>query len=251
MASLYTIQEELLKLFGEIEMNDGEVTDEQLELLNIKEEELSTKLNDYYKAIQSWKADMAACKEEEKRIATTRKKYENRIERLKTVMLDTVNMFGSEGKTNKFIELSTVRLFTKNSKSIEFDEERINIFIRLMVDFINEAESNDCLYTGEDVDLEGIISVINAHAKAEYGEDFAPFTIDDMQSLHIDVVHNDSFANMFKYSPTCLKLISKLSLHTNIKPNTLKDNIKVIIERKGDEAISIAHININQSLQMK
>ena len=38
MASLYTIQEELLSLFGEIEMNDGEVTDEQFEPFPVRRE---------------------------------------------------------------------------------------------------------------------------------------------------------------------------------------------------------------------
>lgn len=251
MASIYTIQDELLKLFGDIEANDGEITEEQLEMLNIKEEELKDKLENYYKAIQSWKADMATCKEEEKRIASTRKKYENRIERLKNVMLDTVNTFGSDGKNNKFIELPTVRIFTKSSKAVEIDETRINILIYHLTNFIHDAYTNGCLYTGEDVDFAGILQAVNANVKADHGENFIPFTIDDLAILSVDVIHNDSFMTMFANRYKVLELIGESYINTSIKQNTTKDAFKHSIEVNGQDKITIARLVNNQSLQIK
>ena len=251
MASIYNIQKELLDLFGEIEANGGEVTEEQIELLNIKESELQEKLDNYYKAIQSWKADMATCKEEEKRIASTRKKYENRIERLKTIMLDSVNTFGTVGKNNKFIELPTARIFTKSSKAVEVDEERITILIHALTNFIHEAYSNGCLYTGEDVDFEGIIQAVNANVIAEQGNEFKPYTIDDLAILNVDVTYNGSFINMFTTQSKVLELIGSLYLNTTIKQNTPKDALKYSIEVNGEDKITIAKLVTNQSLQIK
>ena len=251
MASLYTIQEELLNLFGEIEANDGEITEEQLEFLNIKEEELKDKLENYYKAIQSWKADMTACKEEEKRIASTRKKYENRIEKIKSIMLDSVNMFGTEGKTNKFIELPTVRIFTKNTKAIQLNEERINLLIYYITSFIKEAYSNGCLYTGNDVDFAGILQAINANAIAEQGQDFKPFTVEDLCILNVDVVYNGSFTNMFISNNKVLETIGEMYLNTTIKQNTPKEAFKLAIDVKGQDKITIAEVVNNQTLQIK
>ncbi len=251
MASLYAIQEELLKLFGEIEANDGEITEEQLDILNIKEEELKDKLESYYKAIQSWKADMASCKEEEKRIASTRKKYENRIERLKSVMLETVNTFGADGKNNKFIELPTARIFTKTSKAVEIDEERIALLINAMIGFITEAYNNGCLYTGEDVDFEGIMQAINANIIAEQGPNFKPYTIDDLAILSVDVTYNGSFMTMFTNKEKVLEMIGCLYMNTVVKQNTPKDAFKYTIEVNGPDKITIAKLVNNQSLQIK
>ena len=251
MASLYNIENDLLDLFAEIEANDGEVTDEQLEALNIKEEELQNKLDNYYKAIQNWKADMAACKEEEKRIYNTRKKYENRIEKLKSIMLNTVNVFGTEGKNNKFIELPTARIYTKSSKSVEIDEERTALLINAMIGFITEAYNNDCLYTGNDVDFAGILQAVNANVIAEQGPNFKPYTIDDLAILSVDVTYNGSFMTMFTGKEKVLELIASLYINTIVKQNTPKEAFKYTIEVNGPDKITIARIVENQSLQIK
>ena len=251
MASLYNIENDLLDLFAEIEANDGEVTDEQLEALNIKEEELQNKLDNYYKAIQNWKADMAACKEEEKRIYNTRKKYENRIEKLKSIMLNTVNVFGTEGKNNKFIELPTARIYTKSSKSVEVDEERTALLINAMIGFITEAYNNDCLYTGNDVDFAGILQAVNANVIAEQGPNFKPYTIDDLAILSVDVTYNGSFMTMFTGKEKVLELIASLYINTIVKQNTPKEAFKYTIEVNGPDKITIAKIVENQSLQIK
>ena len=194
---------------------------------------------------------MASCKEEEKRIANTRKKYEHRIERLKTAMLNAVDLFGQSGKTNKFIELPTIRIYTKNTKAIELDELRISLLIHYMKSFIEETYSNGCLYTGEDVDFEGILQSINANAKAEQGQEFIPFTIDDLAILSVDVTYNGSFINMFQHNNKVLEMIGESYLTNSIKQNTTKESFKFAIETNGQDKITIAKLVNNQSLQMK
>ena len=251
MASLYNIEKDLLDLFAEIEENGGEITDEQIELLNIKEDELKNKLENYHKAILSWKSDIDTCKLEEKRINSVRKKYEHRIDKLKNIMLNAVNTFGEKGKNNKFIELPTARIFTKSSKSIEIDEIRIGLLINALTNFIHEAYSNGCLYTGEDVDFDGILQAINANVIAEQGHDFQPFTIDDLAILNIDVTYNGNFIDMFTNQSKVLELIGVWYLNTIIRQNTPKDVFKYTIEVKGPDKITIAKIVENQSLQIK
>ena len=140
MNNLYTISEELLSIFNEIENNDGEVTEEQLEALEITQEQLQEKLTSYKRAIRCWEADIDACKQEEKRIKSARSVKENRINRLKDRMLFAVKQFGydgkpnKEGKTNKFYELSDGRIFTKTTESVEINENRNAILINLLID---------------------------------------------------------------------------------------------------------------------
>lgn len=253
MASLYNIEQELLDIFETVENNEGEITDEQLELLAIKEEELKDKLESYCKAISIWSSDADCCKNEKKRINSVQKTYENRIERLKKVMLNAVQMFGQTGKTNKFIELSTVKLFTRSSKSIDVNENRVDLLIDGYTKLISELNSQGILYTGEDVDLQGIIDIINANLKAELGDDFVPFTVFDLHSLKVDVVSSVTLASLLTKENNIIRNIGSETFDTNIKYNTDKDSWKFALEISKDtpDISTIAKFNHNQSLQIK
>lgn len=247
MASLYQISDEILSIFNTIEQNDGEITEEQEKFLTIKEEELSDKLNDYVKALQVWKSDIDTCKCEEKRIKEVRGKYDNRIKRLKENMLSAVKMFGKEGKTNKFIELPTCRLYTKISKSVEVDEDRIDILISELTRYIHELVHQGVLYTGEDVDIEGLVCAINANCIAEHGETFKPFTIDDLLHIRLDICTTGTIYDYFRKGENVLKGITKFP--TLITNSTSKDNFKFAIET--NQNISVAKIVENESIQIK
>ena len=247
MASLYQISDDILSIFNTIEQNDGEITEEQLNQLSIKEEELSDKLNSYVKALQTWKSDIDACKCEEKRIKEVRNKYDNRIKRLKDSMLTAVKMFGKEGKTNKFIELPTCRLYTRNSKSVEIDEDRIDELIFELNRYIHELVNQGILYTGEDVDLEGLVSAINANCIAEYGENFKPYTIDDLLHIRLEICTTGTIYEYFRKGENILKGMTKFP--TTITNGTGKDSFKFAIETNAN--ITVAKILENESIQIK
>lgn len=198
MASLYNIKEELLRAFDEIEANDGEITDEQYNILCIKQEELKEKLDVYVKAIKEWQKDAEFCKAEKKAIDCRQKTYANRVERLKASALEAVMLFGECGKTNKFIELPFCRLFTRKSTSTEIINNRVNILIDQVLKLLREVNSTGIMVLGEECDLEGLISSINANCKAEYGDDFQPFNIDDLRCVKINICREDSLANLLK-----------------------------------------------------
>lgn len=254
MSSLYSIKEDILRIFDEVENNDGEITDEQYDSLCIKQEELKSKLDSYYKAVQVWKGDLDACKCEKKRINDVQKKYDNRIERLKKAMLDAVLMFGEHGKSNMFIELPTVRLFTKTTKSISIDENRINIFIEAFYRLMKELVDNDVLYIGEDIDLQGILDSINANIIAEQGEGFEPFTIADMNLLKIRIGVDCSISNLLKRDGNIIRSILSNPFNYFIEQNVSKDEAKSAIEfysNSDSPNPTIASIVINDTLQMK
>lgn len=128
MASLYEISNDILRIFNDVEVAEGEITDDQYDALQIKQEELKEKLTNYVKAIKSWEVDEKALKDEKKRFNDRQTVFKNRIERLKNAALEAVLTFGEHGKSNMFIELPEFRLFSRQSTSIEVDEARVNIF---------------------------------------------------------------------------------------------------------------------------
>lgn len=253
MSSLYQISNDIIRILSDIENSEGEVVDEQYDALYIKEEELKSKLDDYVKAVKSFEADEKALKDEKKRFNDRQTVLKNRIERLKKAALHAVLSFGQHDKNNMFIELPTFRLSSRSSTAIEVDEERVGIFIQEFERYIRELSNADILYTGEDVDLQGILDCINANVIAEFGDDFEPFTIADLVSFKLNISHTASVYDLFK-NGQALNLYGKNPLNTTIENATSKDDWKNAIETyktDADNHITIAKSVVNQSLQIK
>ena len=241
MASLYNISEDILRIFADVEANDGEITDERYNALCIKQEELKTKLE-------------KALKEEKQRLNSRQNVYKNRVQRLKQAALQAVLNFGEHGKTNMFVELQSCRLFTRSSESVVMNEDRAKLLQDLVTNFIYEIESNGVAYYGRDVDLEGILSSINANGKAEIGDGFIPFTMADLCNLKLTISQTASIADLFKRGDA-LHMIGDEFTYTNVErsidANEAKTYIKASKEHKELPEVTIADIVVNQSLQIK
>ena len=253
MNSLYTISEELLSIFNEIENNDGEVTEEQLEALEITQEQLQEKLTSYKKAIRCWEADVDACKQEEKRIKSARSVKENRIAKLKDRMLFAVQQFGYEGKpnkkgkTNRFYELSDGRIFTKTTESTELNENRINILINLLVEVCKEdirVFPND-----EEEFYEFILNNINEKLH-QYYEGNQDFTINDLKISVLNYTVEINIKDLIlKYSEN-IKEYDELSIpFLGLSYITPKNILKLALDVDTD--LTIAKIKETQSLTIK
>ena len=253
MASLYQISEDILRIFNDVESNEGEITDEQYDALCIKQEELKTKLDAYVKAIKSWEADEKALKDEKKRFNDRQNVFKNRIERLKAAALQAVLTFGERGKSNMFIELPNFRLFSRSSQSVEIDENRVRIFMEEFERYIRELVDADILYAGKDVDLQGILDCINVNVHATHGEDFEPFTLNDLIALKINVSQTASVYDLFK-SGRALQLYGNEPIYTHMEVATSKDDWKAVIDSSAianTSAPTMAKVVVNQSLQIK
>ena len=233
MASLYEISNDILRIFNDVEVAEGEITDEQYDALQIKQEELKEKLTNYVKAIKVWQVDEQALKDEKKRFNDRQNVYKNRIERLKKAMLEAVINFGETGKNNKFIELPNVRKFR---------------------DLIRELVQQGILYTGEDVDLIGILDSINAQCIAEYGEDFSPFSISDLEYLTINISYSNTIGELLRNNPDILQHLGKEVFRTEVINATSKDEMKRVInicQTLEQDQPTVGIIVNNQSIQFK
>lgn len=230
MSSLYQIKEELIDIFNQIEACDGEITYEQYNTLMIKQEELKDKVDSYVKAVKEWQKDADFCKQEKKIINDRQNVYKNRIDRLKKVICDAVIKFGNQGKNSKFIEYPTYKVYTKSTKSIEINEYRLNILIQLIDRFIIEVVQNGVLYTGDDVDLKGILDVINANAIAEFGENFEPFNLSDLTCAKLKLTTEATIYDLFRFHKDALTEYGNNPINNTLENSTSKEDIKTNIE---------------------
>lgn len=254
MASLYNISSEILRIFENVENNEGEITDEEYNSLVIKQEELKTKLDCYVKAVKEFNASAAFCKTEKKSIDDRKKVYENRVLRLKKAMLDAVNNFGELGKNNKFIELESCRLYTKASTAVNVDEDRVNLFMTHFEKFLREVVNGDVLYTGEDVDLQGILDVINTNIKAEQDYGFVPFTLNDLTTFKIGIKSTATIYELFRSHKDAILEYAHNPFTVEISNETAKEDWKTIItvaDEQGTAKPTMAELVKNESLIIK
>lgn len=96
--NIYEITEEIRAIYEEIEMADGELTDEVAAKLEIAQGELTAKAENYCKLIRNVAAEAEALKNEADRLTKRRRSLENLQTRLKEalrcamIVSDTQNM---------------------------------------------------------------------------------------------------------------------------------------------------------------
>lgn len=251
--NIYKIQENINRIFIEIEENAGEITEEQLEQLNINQENLKQKLSDYNKAIQVYKNYNEGISNEIKRLQELKKTRTNRIEVLRNTMKNAVINFGTDGKSgNKIIELEDCKLFTKSTESVIENKERLDILRYEFIDYCRELYKNDLLITGDDIDVQGLIDSINAKCIAERGENFIPFTIYDFICANIIFKFTVSLKNLIESNNYLLQAYYGLDYSTRIDMDIDKNAVKYIVkDQNTNNNITISNIEKNKVLCMK
>ena len=253
MNSLYTISEELLSIFARIEENEGEVTEEELLELEIKEEELQEKLASYKKAIRVWNADVDACKAEEKRIKEARSVKENRINKLKDRMLNAVLTFGYEGKpnakgrTNHFYELPDGRMYTRTTESVELDENRINILINLIPTICSESYRLDAI--GNPNIQKEILDLLNEQLHIYY-EGVSDFTMTDLTNIRFVYSDTVDVVDLLLSYSGKLKNKGVDAILCEVSASADKQHLKLILN-DPDKDLTIAKLKETQSLTIK
>lgn len=251
--NIYKIQENINRIFIEIEENAGEITEEQLEQLNINQENLKQKLSDYNKAIQVYKNYNEGISNEIKRLQELKKTRTNRIEVLRNTMKNAVINFGTDGKSgNKIIELEDCKLFTKSTESVIENKKRLDILGYEFIEYCRELYKNDLLITGDDIDIRGLIDSINAKCIAERGENFIPFTIYDFICANIIFKFTVSLKNLIESNNYLLQAYYGLDYSTGIDMDIDKNTVKYIVkDQNTNDDITIGNIEKNKVLCMK
>lgn len=130
MGNVFNLVEEYNLLMQEIEELGGEITPEIAEQLNIKEEELATKVRAYYYVIKTAEGQIQLAKDEQERLMAVRKSKEGLIKRLKKTVDLAVETFGTikPKAAVKSLDLGDLKVWQKKSIALditgEIDDER-------------------------------------------------------------------------------------------------------------------------------
>lgn len=118
--TLYSITEEYLALMDEIEQNEGELTEEMAERLNINEENYISKLEAYAQCIANYKAEAEACKQQAEHFAKRAKSAEGNAQRLKDTIVYFMTATG-RGKESA----GAFKFSIRESKAVDIIDEQL------------------------------------------------------------------------------------------------------------------------------
>ena len=237
MANIYQIKQELLSIFDELEENGGELTPELEEQLNISQEEFKDKIKSYSNVIKMLENDITNIKEEKVRLSDLQKSKEKSIERLKNIMIESIELFGDTTKSgSKFIDFGTGKVSIRQTQAIEIEEDSVDRFANRLMTCLKWYSDNNQLEFGI-VDTKDIIDYINTKSPTEEEDyvDIDKLDIKDIDKLTASIDFDIDFKTIMS-TKTGIDLIKAL-----LKYNVFK--IKAKADKKGikDDAKSNDH----------
>lgn len=251
MANIYELSQELIQLFDYIEDNDGELTPEIEEKLTIAEDNLKDKIKSYSQVVKILQADILAIKAEKDRLNDLQKRKEATIDRLKSILLEAVNRFGSETKAGgKFIDFGIGKVSVRNSKVVEVDENDVNSFVNHYIAGLQWYNMQNQLNK----------DIINPDELLRYANQFKDddddirdlkYSMDDVAKLDADIDVRVSLRSLLE-SDNGFELAKALIKYGqfDIKAKVDKRAIKESITNTGDSP-TFARIVNNQTVSIK
>lgn len=237
MASIFNIQQDLYAIFDSIEENEGEITPELEEVLTIKREEFSTKIQGYVAYIKQLELDNKGIKEEIARLKDLQKSKEKTIDNLKKIMAMAIDAFGDTNKSGtKFLDYGTGKVSICKSDFIEVDEEGTKQFVNRFFRYFNWLHFTNTA-NQQELDVKDVIDFCNKN-KQNDEEDIVEtnYTDDDLTNLQANLDFKVNLKDLIT-NPNGLKLINSLldyKVLATIKPSVDKIEVKKKVKSSGD-----------------
>lgn len=188
MSNIYQIEQDLLSIFNAIEENEGEITSELEEQLNIKQDEFKDKIEAYTAVIKQLELDITGIKAEKCRLNDFQKSKEKTIDRLKQIMINAIQMFGDVSKSGaRFVDFGTGKVSLRHSDSIEVDEDGTKQFVNRFFGYFNWLKYTNT-FDQIELDAKEIAKYCNTTRQDDEEESVVTeYTEDDIANLQADL----------------------------------------------------------------
>ena len=254
MANIYQIKQDLLAIFDELEENGGELTPELEEQLNISKEEFIDKIKSYSNVVKMLENDIANIKEEKTRLSDLQKSKEKSIERLKKIMVESIEMFGDTTKSgSKFIDFGTGKVSVRQIQVVEVEEDSIDRFANRLITGLKWYADNNQLEFGI-IDTKDVIDYINTKSPTEEEDcvDIDKLDIKDIDRLTASIDLDIDFKTIIS-TKTGINLIKALLKYNLFKIKAKADKKGIKDDAKSDEHYmpTYAKLVTNKSITIK
>lgn len=187
MANIYQIKQELLSIFDEIEENGGELTPELEEQLAITQDSFKDKVKDYTNVIKTLQNDIVDIKAEKARLNDLQKSKEKTIDRLKTILVEAIEMFGDTSKTGgKFVDYGTGKVTIRTTEAVEINEDAINRFTNRYITALRWYSDNNQLQESL-VNPSELLNFANSTTQDEEDKDILKLQFSDLVNIKASI----------------------------------------------------------------
>lgn len=247
--NIFNIKQELLDIFNEIEENEGELTPELEEQLNITQEEFKNKIKSYSDIVKMLENDIIDIKAEKARLNDLQKSKEKTIESLKKIMIDAIELFGDTTKFGgKFVDYGTGKVSIRNTQTIEVEEDVTNRFVNRALICLRWYKQNNQLDT---IDASDILEYCNSKSPYEENEDITILSEEDIAQIKADINLDIPVKDLFT-TEKGMKLAKALAEYAvfDCKAKVSKTDIKANAKENHTMPVFAKLVN-NQTLTIK
>lgn len=146
--NLYEITQQQQELNNLLEESYGELTPELEQALELNLDNFSVKAEGYVKAIKNYKAESDAIAEEIRRLQDKKKVCENAVDRMKTALSDSMNVFGMSK-----VQAGLFKISLTTSKAVNIiDEDAIPQNYKKVKYEVSKTEIKKAIEAGETVE---------------------------------------------------------------------------------------------------
>uniref|UniRef100_A0AAU8MIQ3 Resistance protein n=1 Tax=Geladintestivirus 2 TaxID=3233134 RepID=A0AAU8MIQ3_9CAUD len=251
--NIFNIEQDLLSIFNTIEENDGELTPELEEQLNITQEQFKDKIKSYTNVIKYLTNDINVIKKEKDRLNALQKSKEKTIDRLKDIIIKAVDMFGDTNKSgSKFVDYGVGKVSIRTSDIVNLDNESLDRFGRRLLTVIGVYEQRNQIHEGL-VDCKEVLDYINSSTPEEESEYITPlqFDEDDTKNMDLAFTIDTNYYDLIS-NERGLNLMKTLATYPFVKVNVSanKNDIKRIAKESHILPI-YAKLEQNKTLTIK
>lgn len=254
--NIWQLEQNLLNLFDELEENGGELTPELEEELNITQESFTNKVKDYTCVIKSIENDLSAIKAEQKRLKELSDSKAKVIDRLKKIIIDAIEKFGSTKKSGvKFIDYGTGQVSIRQSTAVDVDEDAVKKIGIALVDIMEWYKFDNQLDVYDKVNLSELIDVLaETKVNAASGEEVVGIEMnpDEVKNVNINVEFKVPISKLvegegYKALSEIYKYTSGCKLTPSVDKTALKDQLK----QDGSCMPHMAKLQTNKNIVIK
>lgn len=147
--NIFQISQEYLELMNEIEMNDGDMSDEIAERFEQNSEDFNDKAVNYVKIMRQWEGETETISNEIKRLQALKKSRDNNVARLKNNLEESMMVRGLDKLDLGLFKLS----FRKSSAVIIDDEAQVADKFKTIVEniSIDKKALKNAIDSGEEI----------------------------------------------------------------------------------------------------
>lgn len=250
MSNIYQIKQELLSIFDELEENGGELTEELEQRLAVSQEDFKDKIESYTNVIKSLEADINAIKIEQKRLKELADKKDNTINRLKSIIIDAIEMFGDTKRSGvKYLDYGTGQVSIRQTKAVDVDKDVATAITKGIAVMIENLYDNNQIDVVEELDQIDLLKIIASNPVNDISY---KLNTADLNSSNVEIslkVPVYDLTNGAAY--TALKEIITYTENYSINTLISKTELKERLEENGSCAPHLAKLVINKNVSIK